>query len=66
MRQAEEGLDGSLDFAFSEELGYLTACPTNVGTGMRASVFMHLPSLVLTKKIRQVLRGVSPGRSWCR
>lgn len=59
VRQAEEDLDGSLDFAFSEELGYLTACPTNVGTGMRASVFMHLPSLVLSKKIRQVLRGVS-------
>ena len=59
VRQSEEELDCALDFAFSEELGYLTACPTNVGTGMRASVFMHLPSLVLTKKIRQVLRGVS-------
>ncbi|MGD8394472.1 MAG: protein arginine kinase [Candidatus Eiseniibacteriota bacterium] len=59
VRRAEEELDTRLEFAFSEELGYLTACPTNVGTGMRASVFMHLPSLVLTKKIRQVLRGVS-------
>ncbi len=59
VRSAEEDLDGSLDLAFSDELGYLTACPTNVGTGMRVSVFMHLPSLVLTKKIRQVLRGVS-------
>ncbi len=59
VRESEEELDGALDFAFSESLGYLTACPTNVGTGMRASVFMHLPSLVLTKKIRQVLRGVS-------
>jgi protein arginine kinase len=59
VRRAEEELDSALDFAFSEDLGYLTACPTNVGTGMRVSVFVHLPSLVLTKKIRQVLRAVS-------
>lgn len=55
----EEGLDSALEFAYSEDLGYLTACPTNVGTGMRVSVFIHLPSLVLTKRIRQVLRGIS-------
>ena len=36
-------LDESLDFAFSEKLGYLTQCPTNLGTGMRASVMLHLP-----------------------
>jgi protein arginine kinase len=59
VRKVEEELDSALEFAYSEELGYLTACPTNVGTGMRVSVFIHLPSLVLTKKIRQVLRGVS-------
>jgi protein arginine kinase len=59
VRKVEEGLDSVLDFAYSEDLGYLTACPTNVGTGMRVSVFIHLPSLVLTKKIRQVLRGIS-------
>jgi protein arginine kinase len=59
VRQVEEGLDSVLDFAYSEDLGYLTTCPTNVGTGMRMSVFIHLPSLVLTKKIRQVLRGIS-------
>jgi protein arginine kinase len=59
VRRVEEELDSALEFAYSEELGYLTACPTNVGTGMRVSVFVHLPSLVLTKRIRQVLRGIS-------
>ncbi len=58
VRAIEEELDSALEFAYSDELGYLTACPTNVGTGMRLSVFLHLPSLVLTKKIRQVLRGI--------
>ena len=46
-------------FAFSEQYGYLTACPTNVGTGMRASVLIHLPALVLTKDIDQVIKGIS-------
>lgn len=48
-----------LDFAYSLELGYLTACPTNTGTGMRASVMLHLPCLVVTKKIGQVLQAIS-------
>ncbi len=48
-----------LDFAYSMELGYLTACPTNVGTGMRASLMLHLPCLVITKKIGQVLQAIS-------
>ncbi len=39
--------------------GYLTACPTNVGTGMRASVLVHLPSLVLTQRVKKVLAGVT-------
>lgn len=52
-------LEKRLDYAFSEEFGYLTACPTNTGTGMRASVLIHLPALVLTKEIEKVLRGVS-------
>lgn len=59
VQEVEEELDGGLEFAYSEDLGYLTACPTNVGTGMRVSVFIHLPSLVLTKKVRQVLRGIN-------
>jgi protein arginine kinase len=55
----DDELDASLEYAFSEELGYLTSCPTNVGTGMRASVLIHFPSLVLTKQISRVLQGIT-------
>lgn len=55
----DDDLAQDLDYAFSDELGYLTACPTNVGTGMRASVLIHLPSLVLTKQIGRVLQGIT-------
>ncbi|KPK06381.1 MAG: hypothetical protein AMS20_04770 [Gemmatimonas sp. SG8_28] len=48
-----------LAFAFHPEFGYLTACPTNAGTGLRASVLIHLPGLVLTKEIAKVLQGLS-------
>lgn len=48
-----------LPFAFHPEFGYLTACPTNAGTGLRASVLIHLPGLVLTKEIAKVLQGLS-------
>ncbi|MBE3587541.1 MAG: protein arginine kinase [Thermoanaerobacteraceae bacterium] len=51
----DDGLEATLDYAFDEKLGYLTACPTNVGTGMRASVMLHLPGLVLVNQIRGVL-----------
>lgn len=54
----DEKLEGQLAYAFSRELGFLTACPSNVGTGMRASVFLHLPGLVFTQEIEKVLRGV--------
>ena len=58
-----ERLDGELGarlpFAFHPEFGYLTACPTNAGTGLRASVLIHLPGLVLTKEIAKVLQGLS-------
>ncbi len=47
-----------LPFAFHPEFGYLTCCPTNVGTGLRASVLIHLPGLVLTKEIGKVLQGL--------
>jgi len=47
-----------IDYAFSEQLGYLTACPTNVGTGMRASVMLHLPALGMTRQIEQVVHAV--------
>jgi protein arginine kinase len=52
-------LEKELDYAFRTDYGYLTACPTNAGTGMRASVLIHLPSLVLTKQAKKVLQGVS-------
>jgi protein arginine kinase len=45
-------------YAFHNEFGFLTACPTNVGTGLRASVLIHLPGLVLTKEIAKVLAGL--------
>ena len=44
-------LDSKLKYAFDERIGYLTQCPTNIGTGMRASVMMHLPGLTLTKRL---------------
>lgn len=47
------------DLAFLPEFGYLTACPTNVGTGMRASVMLHLPALAMTKQIEQVIQAVT-------
>ena len=55
----DDELTTSLDCAFSEELGYLTACPTNTGTGLRISVLIHLPALVLTDDMERVLHGLS-------
>jgi protein arginine kinase len=58
-----EGLDSEVDaevqYAFSCEWGYLSACPTNAGTGLRASMLVHLPALVLTTQIEKVLHGIS-------
>ncbi|MSQ97172.1 MAG: protein arginine kinase [Gemmataceae bacterium] len=54
----DDKLEEKVPYAFSEELGYLTACPTNVGTGLRASVMLHLPALVLTKQIEKVFRAL--------
>ncbi len=51
-------LEERLPFAFHEQLGYLTACPTNVGTGLRVSVMFHLPGLVLSREIDKVFRGL--------
>jgi protein arginine kinase len=55
----DTALEAQLDFAFDEQLGYLTACPTNVGTGMRASAMVHLPALVLSEQINQVINSVN-------
>src|SRR6185436_19082040 len=54
----DDMLEERVTYAFSEEFGYLTACPTNVGTGMRASVMMHLPALEHTKQIEKVFRAL--------
>ncbi len=56
--QLDEELGARLSFAFHQEYGYLTSCPTNVGTGLRASMLVHLPGLVLTKEIGKVLQGL--------
>jgi len=56
--ELDEELGRGLSFAYHPEFGYLTSCPTNVGTGLRASVFLHLPGLVLTKEIGKVLHGI--------
>ena len=52
-------LERELEYAFDATLGYLTACPTNVGTGLRASCMLHLPSLVLTRQADKVLQALS-------
>jgi protein arginine kinase len=55
----DTALEEHLDFAFSPALGYLTACPTNLGTGMRASAMMHLPALVISSQMEKVVRAVN-------
>ena len=52
----DDALSKHLAFAFDRQFGYLTACPTNVGTGIRVSVMLHLPALRLTKEIERVAR----------
>ena len=51
-------LEKHVIYAFHEELGYLSSCPTNVGTGVRVSVMVHLPALVLTNQINRILAAV--------
>ena len=54
----DDALESRLTYAFHEQFGYLTACPTNVGTGLRASVMLHLPALGITKQIDKVFRAL--------
>lgn len=56
--EADQELEDSVEFAFDHDLGYISACPTNLGTGMRASSMLHLPGLVLSDQIGQVLQAV--------
>ena len=55
----DTGIESNLDYAFDSQLGFLTACPTNLGTGMRASVMMHLPGLVMSKNMDKVINAVN-------
>jgi protein arginine kinase len=58
VERLDRELGARLPYAYHEDFGFLTACPTNTGTGMRASVLIHLPGLVLTKEIAKVLAGL--------
>jgi len=55
----DDELEKRVTYAFSSKLGYLTSCPSNVGTGMRASVMLHLPGLVLMEEMEPVMNGIS-------
>ena len=58
LKEVDEELGVEVPYAYHDDFGFLTACPTNVGTGLRASVLIHLPGLVLTKEIAKVLAGL--------
>jgi len=57
--QMDSELERKLEYAFSSDLGYLTACPTNLGTGIRVSAMLHLPGLVLAEQINQIIQSVN-------
>ncbi|MDY0410026.1 protein arginine kinase [Virgibacillus soli] len=57
--ELDDWLEEKVNFAFDEKRGYLTSCPTNVGTGMRASVMMHLPALTLTKQLNRMIPAIN-------
>lgn len=52
-------MEEHIDYAYSEKLGYLTSCPTNVGTGLRASVMVHLPGLILTQQMNRIIPAIN-------
>ena len=62
INKIDDKLESSLDWAFHPRFGYLTACPTNVGTGIRVSVMLHLPALKLTGEIEKVFRAAKDMR----
>jgi protein arginine kinase len=57
--QFDTQLEHGLDFAYSKKRGYLTACPTNLGTGIRVSAMLHLPGLVLSEQVNQIIQAVN-------
>ena len=58
INRIDDLIEERVTYAFHDSLGYLTACPTNVGTGMRVSVMLHLPALVITRQIEKVFRSL--------
>jgi len=62
INRVDDRLEEHLDFAFHSRYGYLTACPTNVGTGLRVSVMLHLPALKMTGEIEKVFRAAQDMR----
>lgn len=54
----DKAIEAKYPYAFDEQFGYLTACPTNVGTGLRASVMLHLPALTISGKITRLIRSI--------
>ena len=57
--RADSALEKKLDYAFDADLGYLTACPTNLGTGIRVSAMLHLPGLVIAEQINPIIQSVN-------
>jgi len=57
--KVDDTFEKKLNYAFDEKRGYLTSCPTNVGTGIRASVMLHLPALVMTQQINRILKAIN-------
>ena len=62
INKVDDALEATLDYTFHPRFGYLTACPTNVGTGIRVSVMLHLPALKLTGEIEKVFRAAKDMR----
>ena len=59
VNEIDDALEKKIDYAFSSQFGFQTVCPTNAGTGLRASVMLHLPALVMTRQIEKVFQAVT-------
>ncbi|MBD3108663.1 protein arginine kinase [Bacillus sp. AGMB 02131] len=57
--ELDDAIEEQVDYAFDEKRGYLTCCPTNVGTGLRASVMMHLPGLIITQQMNRIIPAIN-------
>lgn len=55
----DDFIENKLDYCFDEKMGYITTCPTNLGTGMRASIMIHLPALTMTDHISKVYKALT-------